>query len=222
MGGRDRPNHEKINLKISSRAAGLFQQPVVIQQIKEYKEKGLYKNTQITKKELIDAYECLLFYPLKKYGHLLHSGLWGDQKIDNYQTWAMETIEKSLEDYDRSRGKMKFSTFALMRARWAMIYEYKMQDQRDNVEKVAHIEANIPRVDLSRLEVQVQKHILDSLSEEDRLFVELKYGLSGRNHHTWKQMCKIYGKNYNFGLRIRMKKIMKELQKVVNFDDFDI
>ena len=214
-------SYERNNLKVASKSTGLFRWPVVTRQVKENKEKGFYRNTQITKKELVDAYECLLFYPLKKYGHLLHSGLWGDRKIDYYQTWAIETIEKSIEDYDRSRG-MKFSSYALLRARWWMIYKYKIQDQRDNAERVAPLEDKILRVNLSQLEAQVQKHILGLLSEEDKLFVELKYGLSGRNSHTWAAMCKIYDKNYNFGLRIRMKKIMKELQKVVNFDVFDI
>ncbi len=195
--------------------------PLVRLPFRRFKGKYFYKNTQITVGEMKDAYDCLLLYPLKKYGHLLHSGNWADKKIDDYQTWAIETLIKSVETYDPHRG-MKFSSFALLRARWWMIYKYGIQDQRENIERVLHIEMNLPRIDLSRLEAQVQEHILDLLSEEDRKFVELKYGLNGREVHTWKKMCKIYGKNYNFGLRIRMQKTIKKLQKIVDFDNFDV
>ena len=106
----------------------------------------------ITEKEYKDAYDCLLFYPLKKYGRLLHSGQWADRKIDYYQTWAIEALPKAVETYDRARG-MKLSSFAILRARWWMQFKYGIQDKRDNAEKGYHIEANISRVDLSRLEV---------------------------------------------------------------------
>jgi len=173
----------------------------------------------ITKKEYKDAYDCLMFWPLKKYGRFLHSGQWGDRKIDDYQTWALESLPKSIEMYDRTRGKMKFSTFALWRANNWMNYKYSMCEKYKQSERTFD---KLPSVDLFQLEVQVQEHILDLLSEADRKFVELKYGLNGRKIHTWKKMCIIYGKNYNFGLRIRMQKIIKELRKVVNFDTFDI